>query len=213
MYNGIGLATVRGSGTNGYVQKNMSHVSRSRIAERKDTHKPQDFAMKEPRAPNMEIIEHNRKREVELKVMRLHATLEDEGVAPSVIEEKVSALRTSLLAKLPPIAASGAGGAGAARPGETHSDAATKASENEALKSALGISSGYVGGSAFDRELQERQKAERAAKRAAEEAEVAEMEAALEREREREEKRKRKEARAAEKDERKKAKKSKHDKE
>jgi len=210
MYNGIGLATVRGSGTNGYVTKNMSHVSRSRIAERKETNKPSDFAMKEPRAPNLEIIEHNRKREVELKVMRLRDNLEEEGVVPSVIEEKVAALRTSLLAKLPPPSAGGAGGAGAARPGETHSDAANKQSENEALKSALGIGNGYVGGSAFDRELQERQKAERMAKRAAEEEEVAAMEAALEREKEREEKKRRREARALEKEEKKKAKRSAH---
>ena len=210
MYNGIGLATVRGSGTNGYVTKNMSHVSRSRIAERKDGNKPQKFGMAAPRAPNMEIIEHNRKREVELKVMRLRDSLEEEGVAPSTIEEKCTALRTSLLAKLP---SPSAGGAGASKPGETHSDAATKQAENEALKSALGISSGYVGGSAFDRELQERQRQERIAKREAEEAEVAEMEAALEREKEREEKRKRKEARALEKDEKKKAKKEKRNRE
>ena len=26
MYNGIGLSTVRGSGTSGYVQRNLSHV-------------------------------------------------------------------------------------------------------------------------------------------------------------------------------------------
>jgi len=26
MYNGIGLTTARGSGTSGYVQKNLSHI-------------------------------------------------------------------------------------------------------------------------------------------------------------------------------------------
>eukprot|EP00966_Prymnesium_polylepis_P131667 3045063-Prymnesium_polylepis.1 len=133
--------------------------------------------MKDPRAPNLDIIEHNMKREVEVKVMRLRDTLEEEGVAPSVIDEKAEALRKSLLAKLP---SPKVAGTGSARPGETHADAATKQSENEALKSALGISSGYAAGSAFDRELQEQRKAERMAKREAEEAEVAEMEAALE---------------------------------
>ena len=29
MYNGVGLSTVRGSGTNGYVQKNRAHVFRT----------------------------------------------------------------------------------------------------------------------------------------------------------------------------------------
>lgn len=30
MYNGIGLQTVRGSGTNGYVQRNLGHVRHQR---------------------------------------------------------------------------------------------------------------------------------------------------------------------------------------
>lgn len=30
MYNGIGLTTVRGSGTNGYVQRNTAHISNTR---------------------------------------------------------------------------------------------------------------------------------------------------------------------------------------
>jgi len=33
MYNGIGLATVRGSGTNGYVSRNMAFVSQTRATE------------------------------------------------------------------------------------------------------------------------------------------------------------------------------------
>lgn len=205
MYNGIGLATVRGSGTNGYVTRNMSHVSKTRIAERKDAGRPVDFTMKEPRAPNLDILEHNMKREVELKVMRLQLALEEEGLAPDKIQEKTDTLRKSLLAKLPS-PSQRVQQEGTARSGETHSDAAAKLSENKALKEALGIKSDYVSGSAFDREAQERQKAERIAKRAAEEAEVAAMEAALEREKAREEKVRRKEARALEKEERKKAK-------
>ncbi|KAL1521368.1 hypothetical protein AB1Y20_021034 [Prymnesium parvum] len=209
MYNGIGLATVRGSGTNGYVQKNMSHVSRVRTAERKDIGVPVDFAMKEPRAPNMEIVEHNRKREVELQVLRLRETLEDEGLEPQTIERKVSALRADLLAELQTRIATPQ--AGTPRSGETHADAAMKQSENVALKSALGISSSYVSGSAFDRELQARQKAERLAKRAAEEAEVLAMESALEREKLREQKARRKEERAREKQEERTAKRRKRD--
>ena len=42
MYNGIGLATVRGSGTNGYVQKNMAFVSAHRAAERRGNAKPKE---------------------------------------------------------------------------------------------------------------------------------------------------------------------------
>ena len=205
MYNGIGLATVRGSGTNGYVQKNQAHVSRSRVAQLKSSDRADFGGMKEPRAPNLEIIDHNRKREVELKVMRLRDTLEEQGVAASEVEEKASELRRSLLAKLPPLTP--AEGSQSTRPGETHAAAATKQLENAALKQALGISSEYVGGSSFDQDLQARQRDERLAKRAQEEEEVAAMEMILAQEKEREERKRRKETRKQEKEERKKRKK------
>ena len=207
MYNGIGLATVRGSGTNGYVQKNQAHVSRSRVAQLKSSDRADFGGMKEPRAPNLEIIDHNRKREVELKVMRLRDTLEEQGVAASEVEEKASELRRSLLAKLPPLTP--AEGSQSTRPGETHAAAATKQLENAALKQALGISSEYVGGSSFDQDLQARQRDERLAKRAQEEEEVAAMELILAQEKEREERKRRKETRKQEKEERKKQKKQK----
>ena len=205
MYNGIGLATVRGSGTNGYVQKNQAHVSKARVAQLKSTDQGDFGGMKEPRAPNLEIIDHNRKREVELKVMRLRDTLEEQGVATSEVEEKASELRRSLLAKLPPLTP--AEGSQSTRPGETHAAAATKQLENAALKQALGISSEYVGGSSFDQDLQARQRDERLAKRAQEEEEVAAMELILAQEKEREERKRRKETRKQEKEERKKRKK------
>jgi hypothetical protein len=31
MYNGVGLATVRGSGTSGYVQRNLAHVRAQQV--------------------------------------------------------------------------------------------------------------------------------------------------------------------------------------
>lgn len=33
MYNGIGLATPRGSGTSGYIQKNLSHIKNKKTHE------------------------------------------------------------------------------------------------------------------------------------------------------------------------------------
>ena len=153
MYNGIGLATVRGSGTNGYVQKNAAFVSRARTAETKAFDRDaKDFSkeIKEPRKPNHEIIDHNRKREVELKVFRLREELEEKGVSEEQVDEQTDALRRKLLARLPPA------GSGSGRAGETHSDAFAKERENAALKKALGIRGDYVGGSAFDRELQAR---------------------------------------------------------
>lgn len=80
MYNNIGLATARGSGTNGYVQRNLSAV-RSRkekvdyINEDELNKMEQTYARK----PNKEILEHQRKREIELKCLELQDMMEDQG--------------------------------------------------------------------------------------------------------------------------------------
>ena len=201
MYNGIGLTSTRGSGTNGYVQRNMAHVSRQRVDRQKSVDKApsQHAALRDPRKASAEIMDHKRKREVEVKVLALRESLEDKGVQEDQIEARTAQLRSNLLAKLPAAGPSDGGAAGG-RVGETHADAASKVAESAAMKSALGIRSDYVGGQAFDREFQNRRKEEAAAARAAEEAKRLEAEAELERERAREEKRARKEARREEKD-------------
>ena len=77
---GIGLTTVRGTGTSGYVQTNKFNIrgahsrdergrgGRDGSGEKSDVH----------RKPNKDILEHNRKREIEVKVMELRVKLEDE---------------------------------------------------------------------------------------------------------------------------------------
>ena len=77
MSDNVGLSTPRGSGTSGYVQRNLAHM------------KPRDYANPYPknvealrhrqRQPDKEILEHDRKREVEVKVFELRDQLEDEG--------------------------------------------------------------------------------------------------------------------------------------
>jgi len=77
MSSNVGLSTPRGSGTSGYVQRNLSNL------------KPRDNARPYPsdvedlkhrqRQPDQEIIEHERKREIEVKVFVLRDRLEDEG--------------------------------------------------------------------------------------------------------------------------------------
>ena len=72
MYNGVGLQTARGSGTSGYVQKNLSHVIPGA------PYKQQDYGqilkqMKEnplapPKPPNLELLEHEKKRKIESQV-------------------------------------------------------------------------------------------------------------------------------------------------
>lgn len=77
MSSNVGLTTPRGSGTSGYVQRNLSHL------------KPRDNAAPYPQAveelklrqrqPDKGIIEHERKREIEVKVFELRDQLEEEG--------------------------------------------------------------------------------------------------------------------------------------
>jgi hypothetical protein len=95
MYNGIGLTTPRGryvfyfssicntfstldaiaSGTNGYVVRNLS-VLRSRDTQN-DRANAWDAAPPKHREPDKEILEHERKRKVEIKCLELQLELED----------------------------------------------------------------------------------------------------------------------------------------
>ncbi|KAJ1591466.1 hypothetical protein NDA15_007106 [Ustilago hordei] len=89
MYNGIGLKTVRGTGTNGYIQRNLSNFrprdnpfnksSSSRHSSSSETRHVQ---------PDAAILEHERKRKVEVKCMELRVQLEDDDVEEDEIESQ-----------------------------------------------------------------------------------------------------------------------------
>lgn len=81
MYNGIGLTTPRGTGTNGYVTRNLSHVGskRERVEYRTEEDIKRVEAMLAPKKTNPDILEHERKRQVEIECMKLRAQLEDDG--------------------------------------------------------------------------------------------------------------------------------------
>ena len=80
-YNGIGLQTARGSGTNGYVQGNKFHRSASRLQrqEWKDLKTIHGSGAQGSRRPDEAILEHNRKREIEAKLMQLEDDLGGAG--------------------------------------------------------------------------------------------------------------------------------------
>jgi hypothetical protein len=64
MYNGIGLQTSRGSGTSGYVQRNLAFVRPK--AKRQTFEQQRAAAAPEPvRRPNAAILEHERLRKIE----------------------------------------------------------------------------------------------------------------------------------------------------
>ncbi len=63
---GVGLQTVRGSATSGYVQRNLSHVRNVRpsFEVQNKSYEPVDLH----KAPNAEIMEHDRKRAIEVRL-------------------------------------------------------------------------------------------------------------------------------------------------
>jgi len=77
-YNGVGLVSVRGSGTSGYVQRNLSMPKPQRRAElmRESLVEPGTAYKK----PNADIMEHAAKRRVEVKLMELRLVMEDQGL-------------------------------------------------------------------------------------------------------------------------------------
>lgn len=73
MYNNIGLATARGSGTNGYVQRNIAAVPKRRqnmsweasmeAEEKRKNHKPKQYVA------DKDILEHERKKKIEIELL------------------------------------------------------------------------------------------------------------------------------------------------
>jgi len=77
MSSNVGLNTPRGSGTSGYVQRNLSHLKPRDAAA--PYSKDLDSLKHRQRQPDKEILEHDRKRAIEVKVFELRDKLEDEG--------------------------------------------------------------------------------------------------------------------------------------
>ncbi|GLB33552.1 putative cwf21-domain-containing protein [Lyophyllum shimeji] len=158
MYNGIGLATPRGSGTNGYVVRNLSTL---RTYERQDRDSAWDAAPPKHREPDAAILEHERRRKVEVKCLELQLELEEKGLDEDKIEEQVSALRAELTKTMATMAPS----AKSLKPSDTHGLALAKKTELTKMARAFGTRADYQEGDAFDREKQEEIRLRRQAER------------------------------------------------
>ncbi|KAK7060340.1 acetylornithine aminotransferase [Paramarasmius palmivorus] len=160
MYNGIGLTTPRGSGTNGYVVRNMSALRSYEPA--RDRADAWDAKPPQHREPDEGILEHERKRQVEVKCLELQLELEEkEELDEEDIEKQVDALRQKLLANLKSYAPS----AKSLKASDTHAIAAAKKAELNKMARALGTRGDYTEGEAFDREKQEENKLKRMVER------------------------------------------------
>ena len=113
MYNGIGLQTPRGSGTNGYIQTNKFFVKPKSGKVAYDSGKGfegDQGTAGVTKKPNRDILEHDRKRQIQLKLVVLEDKLVDQGYTDAEISEKLEEARKTLEAA----AASEAGGGASA---------------------------------------------------------------------------------------------------
>lgn len=195
-YNGVGLSTPRGSesllslsyagcsssvlmlltaGTNGYIMSNFAHL------------RPRDNPLRSGgieeswktgsevrhRQPDAAILDHERKRKIEVACLELEDKLDGQGVAEEEIERQVTELRDRLQRQGTAASRSRADIKSYVRlihlsqlishdshSHETHELAAIKAKENQKMATAFGIKGDHKEGYAFDREAQ----AERVAK-------------------------------------------------
>jgi len=141
MSSNVGLSTPRGSGTSGYVQRNLSHLRPRDVVA--PYPKEFDTIKHRQRQPDKDILAHDRAREVEVKVFDLRDKLEDEEVDEDEIEIQTDALRKKLIAQMDESKVSGRG----LKSHQVHELAAAKIDESERLRKALGIREDYEEGS------------------------------------------------------------------
>ena len=157
MSSNVGLSTPRGSGTSGYVQRNLSHLKPRDAFSPYNRDSPSTDLKHRQRKPDQQILNHDRLREIEVKVFDLRDKLEDEGVEEDEIEKQTEELRGKLLEER-----EGKGGKGEREEGEgkdgrdgkrrqfkahqVHEQAEAKIVESERLRRALGISKDYEEG-------------------------------------------------------------------
>ena len=165
MTSNVGLTTPRGSGTSGYVQRNLSALK-----PRDQHHTPypsptSDLLKHRQRKPDQQILDHDRLREIEVKVFDLRDSLEEEGeIEEEEIERRCEELRGELLKGGKEGGGKGGkGGKGGEgdgardgkrqfKPHQVHEQAEAKIVESERLRRALGIRSDYEEGSHWNRE-------------------------------------------------------------
>ncbi|KAI0194472.1 cwf21 domain-containing protein [Xylaria flabelliformis] len=156
MSDNVGLSTPRGSGTSGYVQRNLAHM-KPRDRDRGAPYpRDLDHLKHRQRQPDKGILEHDRKREVEVKVFELRDQLEDEGVEEDEIDRRCDALRKELQEKMN---RPGSAPRRGLKAHQVHELADAKIKESERLRTALKISRDYEEGGHWKRQEERLRKA------------------------------------------------------
>lgn len=157
MYNGIGLQTPRGSGTNGYIQTNKFFIRPRPLKSQAKEFQEGQGAGGVTRKANKDILEHDRKRQTELKLVLLEETLVEQGYTSAEIAHQLDEARKAM-ESAPQDQQELESSSGASE--NTHQMAARKDRQIEVLRTALGLGD-VKEGEAFDREIQEQRKQER----------------------------------------------------
>lgn len=179
MYNGIGLQTPRGSGTNGHVQRNVAFV-RPGKKDNVNYRTEDDLAKLDAqsnRQPNQGILDHERKRKIEVKCAELEEVLESQGLSQEEVRAKVEMYRSKLMNQGTPSNDLPKDEFGRPVVRETHHIAQAQQEKNAKLREAFGISEYFVEGTSFD---QDRKAKEDLAKSEAAQKDLAERERARE---------------------------------
>ncbi|CAG2256502.1 SRM300 [Mytilus edulis] len=134
------------------IMKNLSfvrnHKDRVDYKSEEELKKLEQSMIKQP---NKEILDHDRKRKVELKCLEMQELMEEQGYSQDEIEKKVSMFRTMLINKegvTEGVLDKDEHGRPIAK--ETHQIAEANQEKNKRLKEAFGISEYYVDGSSLD---------------------------------------------------------------
>ena len=95
MYNGVGLNTPRGSGTSGFIQRNAGQLAqgggRTALMWNTRSHYKTDTIRHEKAK---DILEHEKKRAVEVKILVEREKMEEEGkLTEDEIEDELALLR------------------------------------------------------------------------------------------------------------------------
>lgn len=98
MYNGIDLQTARVSGTNGYLQTNKFFVKpkTGKVAHDMRGFEGEQGTGRISRKPNKDTLEHDRKRQLHLKLVVLEDKLMGQGYSDVEIAQKLDGARKIL---------------------------------------------------------------------------------------------------------------------
>jgi hypothetical protein len=148
MSSNVGLTTPRGSGTSGYVQRNLSAL---RPRDRQEPYNIDDRHHK-PRQPDPAILEHERKRKIEVQVFELRDSLEEAGeLDEDEIDERCDKLRVKLEEESQ-ARGKGKTDARGLKSFQVHDLAKAKIEEDDRMRRALGIRDDYVEGGHWKRQ-------------------------------------------------------------